>query len=192
MYKKALGLWAVFIMAVQLGGCITDYGPVASDSPPIAPSHAATHLQGGDQLKVIVFGEDTLSGVYDISPAGSITMPLIGAIPVAGYTTSEVAHALTRAYVSGKFFEEPKISVSVVSYRPIFVLGEVSSPGRYSYTSGIDVLGVVATAGGFTYRASRDLILIRHADQQVWQQYSLATPVPIEPGDTIRVPERYF
>jgi protein involved in polysaccharide export with SLBB domain len=179
-------------VVIQVGGCITDYGPVASDAPPIPPTHVASALQGGDQLKIIVMGEDTLSGIYDISPAGSVTMPLVGAVNAAGHTTSEVAHALTSAYVNGKFLQDPKISVSVVSYRPIYLLGEVTTPGRYTYTSGIDVLGAVATAGGFTYRASKDLVLIRHADERVWQQYSLATPVPIEPGDTIRVPERYF
>jgi protein involved in polysaccharide export with SLBB domain len=192
MYRKAAKLCAIFVVSLQIGGCITDYGPVASDSTPMAPSHVASGLQSGDQLKIIVYGEDSLSGIYDVSPAGIITMPLVGPITAGGHTTSEVARALTRAYANGKFLQDPKISVSVVSYRPFFVLGEVFTPGRYTYTSGLDVLGAVATAGGFTYRASRTLVLIRHDGQQVWQEYSLATPVPIEPGDLIRVPERYF
>jgi polysaccharide export outer membrane protein len=47
-------------------------------------------------------------------------------------------------------------------------------------------------AGGFTYRASRTYVLIRHVGDEVWKEYSLAEPVPIAPGDLIRVPERYF
>ncbi len=165
---------------------------MALDTTPIAPSHVGAGLQSGDQLKVIVYGEDSLSGTYEISPAGTLTMPLVGAVTAAGRTTAEVARALTQAYESGKFLQEAKISVSVVSYRPFFVLGEVLTPGRFAYTSGIDVLGAVATAGGFTYRASRHTVLIRHAGGAVWQEYSLGAPIPIEPGDVIRVPERYF
>jgi hypothetical protein len=47
-------------------------------------------------------------------------------------------------------------------------------------------------AGGFTYRASRSIVLIRHTGEEVWKEYPLTEPVPIAPGDLIRVPERYF
>lgn len=192
MIKKALSWVAVLAIGLQLCGCITDYGPVTSDSVPLTPYSVASRLQTGDELKIIVFGEDALSGIYDISPAGTITMPLVGSIPAAGRTTTEVARALTRAYVSGKFLAEPKISVSVVTYQPFYIFGEVLTPGKYPYTSGLNVLTAVATAGGFTYRASKTSVLIRHLGQNVWQEYSLAAPILIEPGDLIRVPERYF
>jgi protein involved in polysaccharide export with SLBB domain len=192
MIHRAWMCFVVLAVGLQLGGCYTDYGPVTTDSVPATAYNVASHLQSGDQLKVIVFGEDALSGIYDISPAGTITMPLIGSVPAAGRTTSEVARALTRAYASGKFLQEPKVSVSVVSYRPFYIFGEVLTPGRYPYTSGLNVLTAVATAGGFTYRASKTSVLIRHPGDDVWQEYSLATPVLIQPGDLIRVPERYF
>jgi len=180
------------MIGLQLGGCYTDYGPVATDSVPVAPSSVGSRLQAGDELKVIVFGEDALSGLYDISPAGTVSMPLIGSVVAVGRTRAEVERAITNAYSSGKFLQDPKITVSVVTYRPFYVLGEVLKPGQYPYTSGLDVLTAVATAGGFTYRASRTSILIRHAGDEVWQEYSLAAPLPVEPGDLIRIPERYF
>ena len=139
-----------------------------------------------------MFGEDALSGIYDISPAGTVSMPLIGPIMAAGRTRAEVEHAITRAYASGKFLQEPKITVSVITYRPFSIFGEVTTPGSYPYRPGLDVLGAVSTAGGFTYRATWATVLIRHAGEEVWQQYSLAAPVPVEPGDVIRIPERYF
>lgn len=191
MIKIRRWTW-VLAMALQLGGCYTDYGPVATDSVPSSPYNVASRLQSGDQLKIIVFGEDALSGIYDVSPAGTITMPLIGSVVAAGRTAPDLARALTRAYVAGKYLTEPKISVSVVSYRPFYIFGEVLTPGRYPYTSGLNVLTAVATAGGFTYRASRTSVLIRHPGEAVWQEYSLAAPILIEPGDLIRVPERYF
>jgi len=191
MISKACRWVIALAIGLQLGGCFTDFGPVTSDSVPLAAHNVALRLQSGDQLKIIVFGEDALSGIYEISPAGTITMPLIGQARAAGRTTSEVAQALIRAY-GDKYLKEPKISVSVVTYRPFYILGEVVTPGRYVYTSGLDVLTAVATAGGFTYRASRTSVLIRHSGDNVWQEYSLAAPVLIEPGDLIRIPERYF
>lgn len=181
-----------FILGLQLAGCFTEMGPVVSDSMPTPPAAIGSRIQSGDQLKVVVFGEEALSGLYDVSPAGTISMSLVGSIMAAGRTKSELEHALTRAYANGKFLDEPKITVAVVSYRPFYVLGEVTTPGQFPYKTGLDVLDAVATAGGFTYRASKSTVLIRHAGDGVWQQYSLAAPTPIAPGDIIRVPERYF
>jgi protein involved in polysaccharide export with SLBB domain len=185
--------WAAIIaMGLQLGGCFAEYGPVTTDSVPISPYAVASQLQTGDDLKVIVFGEDALSGIYEISPQGTVSMPLIGAIQAAGRTRADVEREITRAYASGKFLQEPKITVSVVTFRPFYIFGEVSTPGKYAYTSGLDVLTAVATAGGFTYRASKTDVLIRHPGEDVWQKYSLAAPIAVQPGDLIRVPERYF
>ena len=192
MIYRILRWVAVLAIGLQLGACYTDLGPVASDSYPISPTAIASRLQPGDQLKIIVYGEEGLSGLYDISPAGSISMPLVGSVPSAGRTKTELEHALVHAYTKGNFLQEPKITVSVVTYRPFFVIGEVTSPGQFPYKTGLEVLDAVATAGGFTYRASKKSVLIRHAGDAVWQEYSLAAPVPIEPGDIIRVPERYF
>ena len=192
MINKLLGWAAILVTGFQLGGCITDYGPVTTDSVPISAYAVASQLQSGDELKIIVFGEDALSGIYDVSPNGTISMPLIGSIMAAGRTRAEVEHAITQAYASGKFLQEPKVTVSVTGFRPIYIFGEVATPGKYAYTSGLDVLTAVATAGGFTYRASKTDVLIRHAGEAVWQEYSLGAPLPVEPGDLIRVPERYF
>ena len=188
---KACAKWSVLLVtAFQLGGCYTDYGPVANDSIPSTSYNVASRLQGGDQLKIVVFGEDALSGNYEISPAGTITLPLVGAVTAAGRTSAEVEQALTSA--AGKFLKEPKISVSVIAYRPFYIFGEVQTPGRYPYTAGMNVLTAVATAGGFTYRASKESALIRHPGDSTWQEYSLAAPILVQPGDLIRVPERYF
>jgi polysaccharide export outer membrane protein len=185
--------WGVFLaLGLLLSNCYTDYGPVAADSLPLSPYNVATRIQTGDQLKVIVFGEDALSGVYEVMPSGIVRLPLVPPIMAAGRTRAEFETALTNAYASGKFIQDPKIAVSVVTYRPIYVFGEVLRPGQIPYVSGLDVLTAVTTAGGFTYRASKTSALIRHPGDEVWQEYSLATPVPIAPGDLIRIPERYF
>jgi polysaccharide export outer membrane protein len=193
MINKSLWWGAIIAIGLQLGGCYGDYGPVTTEpEPPVAPYAVASVLQTGDELKVIIFGEDALSGIYQISPAGTISMPLIGSVTAAGRTRADVERALTRAYAGGKFLQDPKITVSVVTFRPFYVFGEVSTPGKYAYASGLNVLTAIATAGGFTYRASKTTVLIRHPGEEVWQEYSLAAPIPVQPGDLIRVPERYF
>jgi protein involved in polysaccharide export with SLBB domain len=119
-------------------------------------------------------------------------MPLVGTIRAAGRTTLELQREITNKYVSGKYLQEPKVTVDVTAYRPIYVVGEVLRPGAYPYTSGLNVLTAITTAAGPTYRASRNTVFIQHAGENVWQEYPLSTSIVIAPGDLIRVPERYF
>jgi polysaccharide export outer membrane protein len=185
--------WAtVLAIGLQVAGCYTDYGPVAATPEPVLGARMATHLQAGDKLKVIVYGEEGLSGLYDISPSGDITMPLIGVVRAAGRTRSELEHQIARKYSSGNYLQEPKVLVDVFEFRPIYVLGETLRPGAYPYKSGLNVLTAITIAGGFTYRASRNSVFVQHAGETVWQEYPLSGSVLVAPGDLIRVPERYF
>lgn len=186
--------WATIIaIGLQVAGCYTDFGPVADVPEPTgAPSNVARVIQAGESIKVTVYGEEALTGPYTVSPSGEIEMPLVGTITAAGYTKSELEREITRRYKGGKFLDDPKVTVDVASYLPIYILGETLRPGAYPYTSGLNVLTAVTLAGGFTYRASKTSILIEHAGQTVWQEYPLSASVAIAPGDLIRIPERYF
>ena len=192
MIGKCFSWAAILAIGLQVAGCYTDYGPVAATPEPIPRSAVATRLQAGDKLKVIVYGEEALSGLYEINPSGAIAMPLIGMVRAAGRTRSEIERDIAHKYSSGNFLQEPKVTVDVFEYRPIYVLGEALRPGAYPYKSGLNVLTAVTVAGGFTYRASRNSVFIQHAGEDVWQEYPLSASVLIAPGDLIRVPERYF
>ena len=192
MKNKCFTWAALLTIGLQLGGCYSDYGPVVADSLPVAPLHVAARIHAGDKLKIVVYGEEALTGNYDVSPGGTVSMPLIGSIRAAGRTPAELDRDIANRYRSGSFLQEPKVTVDVAEFQPIYVLGEAEKPGQYPFRSGLDVLTAVATAGGFTYRASKSTILIRHADDNIWQRYSLAAPILVEPGDLIRIPERYF
>ena len=152
----------------------------------------ASLLQPGEKVKITVYGEEALTGDYDINPSGYVTMPLVGAIKAAGRSQSDLGKDIASRYVRGGFLQDPHVTVAVVQFKPFYVLGEATTPGEYPFRSGLNVHTAVAMAGGFTYRASRTYVLIRHAGDEVWKEYSLAEPVPIAPGDLIRVPERYF
>jgi len=186
-------LLAVVAIGLQAAGCWYDYGPVAQVPEPIVPaSGVANAVQSGDVVKIAIYGEDALSSSYTVDPAGNIRMPLVGSIRAVGRTKAELEHEITRRYASGNFLQDPKVTVDVVSYRPIYILGETLRPGAYPYSSGLNVLTAITLAGGPTYRASRSSVLIQHPGETTWQEYPLTSAVAIAPGDLIRVPERYF
>src|SRR6185312_3201824 len=194
MVLRFLKWVGVLLVGLQLAGCYTEYGPVEVVTTPISPSAAglAARIQPGERIKITVYGEDALTADYDVSPTGSVTMPLVGAVKAAGDTPAELGHTLASRYRAGGFLQDPHVTVAIVTFKPFYVLGEAVTPGEYPYRSGLTVHSAVAMAGGFTYRASKSIVLIRHTGDDVWREYSLTEPVPIAPGDLIRIPERYF
>jgi protein involved in polysaccharide export with SLBB domain len=194
MIVKCLKFAVVLLTGLQLAGCYTDYGPVEVERAPVSLSGTgvASLFQTGEKLKITVYGEEALTGPYDISPNGYVSMPLIGSIKAAGRSQAEFGRDIASKFRSGGFLQDPHVTVEVAQFRPFYVLGEAASPGEYPFRSGLSVHAAVAMAGGFTYRASRSYVLIRHTGEDVWKEYSLTEPVPIAPGDLIRVPERYF
>ena len=119
-------------------------------------------------------------------------MPLVGGVRAAGRSKSELEREIVRAYAGGKMLQDPKVTVDVTSYRPIYILGEALRPGAYPYSSGLNVLTAITLAGGPTFRANRTSVLIQHTGDTTWQEYPLSSAVAIAPGDLIRLPERYF
>ena len=194
MTYKYLKMVGVLLLGLQLAGCYTDYGPVEVVTKPISPAGAglAAVLKPGERIKITVYGEEGLTAEYDVGPNGTVSMPLIGAVRAAGHTPVQLGRTVEARYRSGGFLQDPHVNVAVVTFKPFYVLGEATTPGEYPYRSGLTVHSAVAMAGGFTYRASRSAVLIRHTGDDIWKEYSLTEPVPIAPGDLIRIPERYF
>ncbi len=192
MIGRFVSLGIVLIASLLLTGCYRDFGPVVAEPEPLIPSLVVTYLQVGDRLTVTVYNEPLLTGVYDVTPAGTIVMPLIGSVRAVGRTPSELAKIIADRYRRGKFLQEPQVTVAVVEYRPVYIFGEVIHPGPIPYRPGYNALSAITEAGGLTYRGSKDTVLIQHSGEQVWNEYPLLSSVQILPGDLIRVPERYF
>lgn len=148
-------------------------------------------LGAADQLRVTVFGEPELSGEYILGGEGTVSLPLIGDVSALDLTVREFQDSVAEQYAAG-YLRAPRINVEVMNYRPFYILGEVRTPGEYPYTNGLTVLNAVATAGGFTYRANDDVIMIRGADDSQEYRVELEATTRIMPGDTIRVVERFF
>jgi len=186
-------LLAAVAIAFSLAGC--DSSPIISATTPGAPaptSTSAMKLQPGDKLKITVFGEDKLSGDYEVDPSGAVSLPLAGTVQAAGLSKPELEQLLTKKFASEKYLRNPKVTVDISSFRPFYVLGEVEKPGEYPYKSGLNVMSAIAVAGGNTYRSSTSHVLIQRAGEQGFREFPLAPTIPVYPGDLVRVPERYF
>ena len=144
-----------------------------------------------DRIKLTVYGEADLSGEYEVSSTGVIALPLIGDVPAAGQPVRAFEKAV-RAKLSQGYLKDPRVSAQVVNYRPFFILGEVAKPGSYPYVNGMTIVNAVALAGGYTYRADKEDIMIKRANDQTKQEVSVREEGSVMPGDVIRVPQRFF
>jgi polysaccharide biosynthesis/export protein len=166
------------------------YSPVANAyaAAPAAATHDAPyHLDAGDRLRVVVFGQEGLTNTYAIDAGGAITMPLIGAVAARGKTPAGLAADIAARLRNG-YIREPSVAVEVESYRPFFILGEVAAPGQYPYVPNMSVESAVAIAGGFSPRARRDSVTLTHNASRV----VVPLGTSISPGDTVLVGERWF
>jgi protein involved in polysaccharide export with SLBB domain len=67
-------------------------------------------------------------------------------------------------------------------------LGETNQPGSYEYRAGLSIVGVVALAGGFTYRAATSRITVERRGCP----FAAEPDTPLAPDDIVTVPERFF
>jgi polysaccharide export outer membrane protein len=116
-----------------------------AQAPKVVPVRAAKPvadrpytLDAGDKLRVVVFGQDALSNNYTVGADGAVTLPLIGAVPARGLTTTQLSGAIGGKLRQG-YIRDPSVAVEVESYRPFFVLGEVTYPGQYPYVPNMTV-----------------------------------------------------
>jgi polysaccharide biosynthesis/export protein len=175
------------LLCLALGACASATNSAYFE----ADANAPYTLASGDRLRIIVYGQDSLSNSYAVDGSGHISMPLIGVVTAQGETTGSLARKIEARLRDG-YIRDPHVSIEVEAFRPFFVLGEVTTPGQYPYVNGMTAETAVAIAGGFTPRAYKDNVdLTRTFDGR-----SITFPVPllhsIRPGDTIVVRERYF
>jgi len=165
--------------------------PVGYAAPMPARYDASYHLDAGDKLRVVVYGQEGLTNSYAIDAGGSITMPLIGAVPARGRTTAGLAGEIAARLRNG-YIREPSVAVEIESYRPFFILGEVTAPGQYPYVPNMTVESAVAIAGGFSPRAKRDVVTVTHTENGGSMRAVVPLGTPLNPGDTVFVGERWF
>jgi polysaccharide export outer membrane protein len=157
----------------------------------VAFDDGAYTLDAGDKLRIVVFGQDTLSNTYTVDAAGMVTMPLIGGVNARGITTAQLSSAIA-GRLRANFIRDPSVAVEVETYRPFFVLGEVTFPGQYPFVPNMTVEKAIAIAGGFTPRATKDRFTVTRKQEGIPLRVVLPLQGRVRPGDTITVGERWF
>jgi protein involved in polysaccharide export with SLBB domain len=193
---RALFCSVLIAVALQVSGCSSstaDRGPATpADLQAVAAAATAVpRFQGGEKIRITVYGEPTLSGDYDIDPNGVVSLPLAGTVQAVGLTQPELEQALAKKFKS-EYLRNPKVTVTILQFRPIYIVGEISKPGEFPFKPGLNILTAMALAGGGTYRANRNYVLIQHIGETDMKEYPQSAETMILPGDLIRVPERYF
>lgn len=180
-----LRTWVCAIACALLAGC--------AQSPPPLPNGTVGiyHLGVGDTVRVIVYNQQSLSNDFTVGDDGTISVPMLGAVPARGKTVQELESDLYSKLNDGVLVK-PGVSVQLAQSRPVFVVGEVGKPGQYPYLTKLNVLGAVAAAGGFTVRADRDQVTVVRAVRDRPSEWTAGVLSDLQPGDVVIVREQFF
>lgn len=210
-------LWSGTALSQHAEGSVkTTSPPPSSASPSSSPRHGAPakaaeksslivtqdYIIGPeDVLEITVWRNQDLSKVVAVRPDGRISLPLIGDVTAVGRTAAQLADEIAAKLKEYK--ENPQVSIVVkeVNSYAIFVLGEVSKPGKYPLKSKTTLLQGITVAGGFTPMAARNkLVVFRfgengRGDEKIKANYDdivlrdgSRQNIELKPGDTIVVP----
>jgi polysaccharide export outer membrane protein len=145
-------------------------------------------LGPGDTVHVTVFQQPDLTTDARISDAGTIAMPLVGAVKIGGQTPGEAAGTIEKALKEGQFLKAPQVAVGIttVKSRQVSILGLIVHPGRYPLEeSHAKLPDIIAAAGGIGLGGAEDVTVIRDGKPRTVN--SLAKDFELKSGDTIYV-----
>ena len=204
----------LFVAVFALAACESDPTPIVretaanGESLQLAPTNTPGGSRSGsaslsgrdpdyrlganDRVRIIVFGQPTLTGEYTLDGNGVLAYPLIGNIEANNQTTSQLQQAIA-SRLDPDYLSNPSVSAEVITRRPFYVIGEVQKPGNYPYVTDMTALNAVAMAGGYTYRAKQNQLYIKRLDKDGRMVRIEAKPeTRVRPGDTVEIKERYF
>lgn len=142
-------------------------------------------------MRLSLYGDDALTGEYEVAADGTVSLPLIGAVRASGLDIDGFRSAVEAKLADG-FYTAPRVSAQVLNLQPIYVLGEVNKAGAFPYAPDLTLSKAAALAGGYTYRARMDVVAIRRARTDNERLVEADQSLLLAPGDTVRVLERYF
>jgi polysaccharide biosynthesis/export protein len=180
--------------------------PAAQNSDAANPNRPSTEGVGApvdpnkyiigaeDILRILVWREPDLSGIYAVRPDGKITMPLVGEIQAAGLTPEQLKKSLIEALL--KYINNPDVTVMVqdVRSKKYYIDGEVNRPGFFPLVTPTTVLEALSNASGFREFANQKKIrILRHGAilkfnyKEVTNGKHLEQNIYLENGDHIIV-----
>ena len=190
--------WSCLLVgAAIIGACSGQSGEATLASPPASSLGAKQEVSRiyrlgiGDKIKITVFGENELSGQYEVGATGILSLPLIGEIPAKDVGIADLRATIVQRLRNG-YLKDPKVSVEILTYRPFYVHGEVRSSGEFPFKNGVTIRDAVAIAAGYTYRANLSYVILIREGTATEVRVELPSTYGVMPGDNIRIPERFF
>jgi polysaccharide export outer membrane protein len=173
-----------------LNGCSSPTASLSALQPaPTGPYRVAS----GDKLHIVIQDFTYANGEYTVEDGGMVSLPYLNQIKAAGKTYREIEQSIaTSLLAQGIMSGAPAVNVAPVELRPFYVVGEVNKPGEFSYRQGMTVLSALSAAGGYTYRASTKYVAITRTIDGGEMTARATESTAIQPGDRIRVFERWF
>ncbi|TJV06847.1 MAG: sugar ABC transporter substrate-binding protein [Mesorhizobium sp.] len=148
---RSIGSWTSILAKALKHARITVPAVVAILACPIGARAAADDgykLSVGDVVSFDFIDDALPAEQLTVASDGAVNIPLIGSFEVGGLTVPDALKHIRKAFIDREFFNDPHIALAVVSFRPIFVLGDVKAPGSFPYQPALTVEQAVALAGG--------------------------------------------
>lgn len=148
-------------------------------------------LSAGDTVVIEVYNEPDLKTRAKIDKSGVISFPFLDNIKISGKTTKQIELVIDKG-LRGDYLIDPQVSVTIVSYRPFFIHGQVNVPGGYPYQPDLTLDKALALAGGLTNRASKsDWKITRKIDgKTVVIEADISTE--LYPDDIVKIGQSFF
>lgn len=162
----------------------------AAHAQPTEAEDLSYQLGSGDLIRIQVYGENDLTLEARITDTGTLSYPFLGQIQVAGRTLGQLQNFIVTG-LKGNYLLDPKVSVTILDYRQIYINGEVKKPGGFSFKPGLTVRKAISLAGGLTERASSRKIFII-SEKTPNQQKVADMNTRVHPGDIITVEQSFF
>jgi polysaccharide export outer membrane protein len=148
-------------------------------------------LAAGDVIQVRVYGEDDLSMELAVPGSGLVEYAFVGEFELAGKPVRTVQQEFHQRLL-GDYLIQPRVSVTVVKHRDIYVYGEVAQPGGYAWEPGLTVRKVITLAGGLKERASGSKwYLVPEGGGEV-DRAKVDEDTAVNPGDTLTIEQSFF
>lgn len=207
---KCLPMWVMVLSLVTFGSDSMAQHTMGKAAAPAANEHMSEktslivtpdYIFGPeDVLEITVWRNVDLSKTVTVRPDGKISLPLIGDVSAVGKTTVQLADDISSKLKEYK--ENPQVSILVkeVNSYAIYVLGEVTHPGKFPLKSKTTLLQAITVAGGFTPTAARNKIVVFRFTKDGGQGKLKASyddivlrdgsnqNIELKPGDQIVVP----
>lgn len=183
-----------------LGAC----GAAADNSRAVLPAPVESTTVGpGDIFQMEIVGEKDLPREYQVASDGTVDIPYVGRLKVEGLEPQEIAALVRTKLQQGEILSSPSVIVAVKEYnsKRVTVLGQVSKPGSFPFTTGMTLILALSQAGGLTAIAHTGRVNLTRRTKQGTKTVLLdvgaindgrSPDIALQAGDRIYVHERVF